>query len=107
MALLAALTLFICAVLSVGLLRRRLYCQQGRTTKVPVSVIYHFTRRCNKTCGFCFYTATTSHIEDLSRQEALLLLAKAGMRKVNFAGGEAFLCPRVLGAMVNFCKFEL
>jgi hypothetical protein len=38
-----------------------------RKTKIPVSVNYHFTRRCNKTCGFCFHTATTSHIEDLPR----------------------------------------
>src|SRR5688500_5451137 len=29
-----------------------------RKGKVPVSVNYHFTRRCNKACGFCFHTAT-------------------------------------------------
>src|SRR5690242_1356960 len=66
-------------------------------SKVPVSVNYHFTRRCNKTCGFCFHTATTSHIEELPQQKhALRLLADAGMRKINFAGGEPFLYPKVL-----------
>ncbi|KAK4158060.1 hypothetical protein C8A00DRAFT_28960 [Chaetomidium leptoderma] len=76
--------------------------------KVPVSVNYHFTRRCNKTCGFCFHTATTSHIEDLPQQKhALRLLAAAGMRKINFAGGEPFLYPKVLGAMIDYCKTDL
>ncbi|KAK4034022.1 hypothetical protein C8A01DRAFT_49488 [Parachaetomium inaequale] len=75
---------------------------------VPVSVNYHFTRRCNKACGFCFHTATTSHIEDLPRQKAALrLLAEAGMRKINFAGGEPFLYPKVLGAMIDYCKTDL
>jgi radical S-adenosyl methionine domain-containing protein 2 len=79
-----------------------------RKAKVPVSVNYHLTRRCNKACGFCFHTATTSHIEDLDKQKAALhLLAKAGMRKINFAGGEPFLYPKPLGAMVDFCKHEL
>ncbi|KAK3903283.1 hypothetical protein C8A05DRAFT_43446 [Staphylotrichum tortipilum] len=77
-------------------------------TQVPISVNYHFTRRCNKSCGFCFHTATTSHIEPLPNQkEALRLLAAAGMRKINFAGGEPFLYPKPLGAMLAFCKREL
>ena len=80
----------------------------GRESKVPISVNYHFTRRCNKACGFCFHTATTSHIEGLPTQKrALRLLAEAGMRKINFAGGEPFLYPRPLGAMVDYCKQEL
>ena len=28
--------------------------------KIPISVNRHFTRQCNKTCGFCFHTAKTS-----------------------------------------------
>ncbi|KAL1842686.1 hypothetical protein VTJ49DRAFT_4465 [Mycothermus thermophilus] len=79
-----------------------------RSNKIPISVNYHFTRRCNKTCGFCFHTATTSHIEDLDAQKhALRLLAQAGMRKINFAGGEPFLYPKRLGDMVEFCKKQL
>ncbi|KAL2119404.1 hypothetical protein VTJ04DRAFT_6365 [Mycothermus thermophilus] len=76
--------------------------------KVPISVNYHFTRKCNKICGFCFHTATTSHVEDLDTQKrALRLLAQAGMRKINFAGGEPFLYPKRLGEMVTFCKQDL
>ena len=29
---------------------------------VPVSVNYHFTRKCNYSCGFCFHTAKTSYV---------------------------------------------
>ncbi|KAL2867859.1 radical SAM enzyme [Aspergillus lucknowensis] len=75
---------------------------------VPVSVNYHFTRHCNKSCGFCFHTAKTSHMEDLDKaKEGLRLLRQAGMRKVNFAGGEPFLYPKFLGKMLEFCKNDL
>ncbi|KAF2453460.1 radical s-adenosyl methionine domain-containing protein 2 [Lineolata rhizophorae] len=86
----------------LALINRRHRCQ------IPVSVNYHFTRRCNKTCGFCFHTATTSHIEDLAKaKEGLRLLKQAGMRKINFAGGEPFLYPKFLGEMIDFCKQTL
>lgn len=65
---------------------------------VPISVNYHFTRRCNKECGFCFHTAKTSHIATPAEaKRGLVLLKKAGMRKLNFAGGEPFLYPKYLG----------
>jgi radical S-adenosyl methionine domain-containing protein 2 len=38
---------------------------------------------------------------------ALRLLRDAGMRKLNFAGGEPFLYPSFLGTLVDFCKVEL
>jgi radical S-adenosyl methionine domain-containing protein 2 len=76
--------------------------------KCPVAVNYHFTRRCNKTCGFCFHTASTSYIEQPDRaKRGLLLLKRAGMRKINFAGGEPFLYSKFLGEMIDFCKEEL
>lgn len=65
---------------------------------VPISVNYHFTRRCNKECGFCFHTAKTSYEAPLEdAKHALTLLRKAGTRKLNFAGGEPFLNPKFLG----------
>ncbi|EUC27297.1 hypothetical protein COCCADRAFT_112096 [Bipolaris zeicola 26-R-13] len=77
-------------------------------TVCPVAVNYHFTRRCNKTCGFCFHTATSSFMESSDRaKKGLLLLKEAGMRKLNFAGGEPFLYPKFLAEMVVFCKDEL
>lgn len=41
----------------------------------PRSVNYHYTRKCNYKCGFCFHTATTSYylpLEDAKRGLALL-----------------------------------
>jgi radical S-adenosyl methionine domain-containing protein 2 len=73
--------------------------------RVPISVNYHFTRRCNYSCGFCFHTAKTSHILPLARaKQGLTLLAAAGMRKLNFAGGEPFLYPVFLGELAKHCK---
>ncbi|PNS14670.1 hypothetical protein CAC42_1692 [Sphaceloma murrayae] len=74
----------------------------------PISVNYHFIRQCNKVCGFCFHTALTSHRETSANAKAALkLLAEAGMRKVNFAGGEPFLAATFLGEMVDYAKQTL
>jgi radical S-adenosyl methionine domain-containing protein 2 len=79
-----------------------------KKTAVPISVNYHFTRQCNKSCGFCFHTATTSFRQpEHDAKRGLALLKKVGMRKINFAGGEPFLYPRLLGSMLAFCKGEL
>ena len=80
------------------------------TTEVttPVSVNYHFTRKCNKVCGFCFHTEKTSHVateEEMKR--GLGLLKEAGMRKINFAGGEPFLYPKQLAMLCEYCKVDL
>jgi radical S-adenosyl methionine domain-containing protein 2 len=74
----------------------------------PVSVNYHFTRKCNKTCAFCFHTEKTSFVaSEADMQRGLRLLRDAGMRKINFAGGEPFLYPKKLAMLCRFCKEEL
>ncbi|KAN0070920.1 hypothetical protein V8E54_011085 [Elaphomyces granulatus] len=79
-----------------------------RGTRIPVSVNFHFTRKCNYECGFCFHTAKTSYVEPLDRaKKGLLLLKEAGMRKINFAGGEPFLYPKYLGQLLEYCKKDL
>ncbi|XP_026933610.1 S-adenosylmethionine-dependent nucleotide dehydratase RSAD2 isoform X2 [Acinonyx jubatus] len=45
----------------------------------PTSVNYHFTRRCNYKCGFCFHTAKTSFVLPLDE-------AKRGLRLLQEAG---------------------
>ncbi|RAK97309.1 radical SAM domain-containing protein [Aspergillus ibericus CBS 121593] len=76
-----------------------------KPSKCPVSVNYHFTRQCNKSCGFCFHTASTSHVEKIEdTKRGLSLLKAAGMRKINFAGGEPFLDKSRLGQMIDYCK---
>ncbi|KAF2759856.1 IFN-inducible and antiviral protein [Pseudovirgaria hyperparasitica] len=72
---------------------------------VPVSVNYHFTRKCNMTCGFCFHTATTSDMQSTEKaMQGIKALKDAGMRKINFAGGEPFLYPKFLGTIIDYCK---
>ncbi|KAJ3580992.1 hypothetical protein NHX12_017202 [Muraenolepis orangiensis] len=76
----------------------------------PTSVNYHFTRKCNYKCGFCFHTAKTSFVLPLEEaKKGLKLLADAGMEKINFSGGEPFLEEKgdFLGKMVKFCKVDL
>lgn len=46
---------------------------------VPISVNYHFTRKCNYECGFCFHTSKTSFM--LSLEDA-----KVGMEMLKNAG---------------------
>lgn len=89
-------------ILCVAVLAHVLY-RRATPTPVPISVNYHFTRKCNKECGFCFHTAKSSYqapLEDAKR--ALALLKLAGMRKLNFAGGEPFLDHKFLGMAPSF-----
>ncbi|XP_056637978.1 S-adenosylmethionine-dependent nucleotide dehydratase RSAD2-like [Diorhabda sublineata] len=77
---------------------------------IPTSVNYHFTRLCNYECGFCFHTAKTSFMLNLEdAKKGLKMLEKAGMKKINFSGGEPFLPNRGkhLGEMVKYCKKDL
>lgn len=46
---------------------------------IPKSVNYHFTRRCNYECGFCFHTAKTSYMMNLDD-------AKRGLKMLRLAG---------------------
>jgi hypothetical protein len=53
--------------------------------RIPISVNYHFSRKCNYTCGFCFHTAKNSNILSLEKaKEGLEKLKKSGMRKISF-----------------------
>ena len=78
---------------------------QRAPVAVPVSVNFHFLRTCNFECGFCFHTAKTTYIAPLEdSKRGILLLKNAGMLKLNFAGGEPFLEPDYLGALVVYAK---
>ncbi|XP_037041169.1 radical S-adenosyl methionine domain-containing protein 2-like [Bradysia coprophila] len=75
---------------------------------VPVSVNYHFTRKCNYSCGFCFHTAKTSYVAPLGDiKVALRKLMLKGMKKLNLSGGEPFLYPELVGEICKFCKVDL
>ena len=53
--------------------------QKERPATTPTSVNYHFTRKCNYKCGFCFHTAKTSFVLPLDvAMKGLTLLKEAG-----------------------------
>ena len=46
----------------------------------PTSVNYHFTRKCNYKCGFCFHTAKTSFVLPMNEaKRGLKMLRESGM----------------------------
>jgi radical S-adenosyl methionine domain-containing protein 2 len=78
------------------------------TLETPVSVNYHFSRKCNYECGFCFHTEKTSSILPLGEaKRGMKLLKEAGMKKLNFAGGEPFLYPMFIRELLRYGKEEL
>jgi radical S-adenosyl methionine domain-containing protein 2 len=73
----------------------------------PVSVNYFPSRECNYKYGFCFHTETTSYILPIDEiMRGLRLLRAAGLQKLNIAGGEPFLHPKLLTQMIRYCKEE-
>jgi radical S-adenosyl methionine domain-containing protein 2 len=69
------------------------------------AINYHFTRKCNYSCKFCFHTKKTSFMLPIPKQiELLRILKDAGAEKINFAGGEPFLFPEELGELVKASK---
>ncbi|KAK5747487.1 hypothetical protein LTR17_000128 [Elasticomyces elasticus] len=74
----------------------------------PISVNYFPSRKCNYTCGFCFHTETSSYVLSIPEaKRGLKLLREAGMQKLNIAGGEPFLYPRLLTELLRYGKDEL
>jgi radical S-adenosyl methionine domain-containing protein 2 len=65
------------------------------------SVNWHITNRCNYACSFCFAQNLGRH--EVSFEEGKILLKKlsdSGIEKINFAGGEPLLHPR----LPDYCK---
>jgi radical S-adenosyl methionine domain-containing protein 2 len=91
--------------LSFGIYLELNHLRPSRKRSDCVSVNYHFTRKCNKTCKFCFHTEKSSHVASVDEMKrGLQLLKAAGMRKINFAGGEPFLYPKELAWLCQYCK---
>ena len=82
--------------------------QQLSTAEIPVSVNYHFSRKCNYECGFCFHTEKIFSILSLDEaKRGMKLLKEAGMKKLNFAGGEPFLYPVFMRELLRYGKGKL
>lgn len=79
------------------------------------SVNFHFTQRCNFKCRFCFLNrptvtggASSTFVQKRDTYfRGLRMLREHGVEKINFAGGEPFMYPKLLGEMVTHCKRDL
>ena len=62
---------------------------------VPLSLLWHITRRCNFSCPFC-YIRDNSFVSDIRYEDAepvLLDLIRAGLLRATISGGECLLAP--------------
>ena len=60
---------------------------------------------CNYECGFYFHNAKTSYIAPITdAKRGLELLAKAGIRKINFADEEPFLHVSFIGKLLKLAS---
>ena len=72
------------------------------------SVNYFISRECNYSCKFCFHTYTNGNKFPFEQARyGLRLLKAAGTQKINFAGGEPFLNPKLLGDLCQVASEEL
>ena len=73
--------------------------------RLPESINYHITEKCNYCCKFCF-ARYKNHNKELSLKESLKLiriLAENGCKKINFAGGEPTLINH-LPELITYSK---
>jgi radical S-adenosyl methionine domain-containing protein 2 len=58
------------------------------------TVSFHIVKPCNMKCKFCYATFDDMHVKQMSLEDAVIIikkLAKAGVQKITFAGGEPLL----------------
>ena len=74
----------------------------GQTPVGIPTVNFHLIRPCNMRCGYCFATfldlplGRSRYLSYARTSELVALIASHGFRKINFAGGEPTLYPKIL-----------
>lgn len=73
--------------------------ETNEATGLPAAVNFHINRTCHAHCHFCFATFrdVEGQLTPARARRVLELLAEAGARKINFAGGEPTLHPHLGG----------
>lgn len=61
----------------------------------PNSVCWNITSKCNDNCGFCYRELNCEELTFQKQQMIIDKVAKAGVRKITFAGGEPLLVPHI------------
>jgi len=73
--------------------------------KLPNSINFHITQRCNYKCHFCFATfgQNNRELSEIEQIELIKELTDNGCEKLNFAGGEPTLVKN-LPKLIKFSK---
>jgi len=73
--------------------------------KIPNSINFHITQRCNYRCDFCFakFNQNCYELSEIEQFELITELIDNGCEKLNFAGGEPTLVKN-LPKLIKFSK---
>jgi len=73
--------------------------------KIPNSINFHITQRCNYKCDFCFakFNQNCYELSEIEQFELIKELVDNGCEKLNFAGGEPTLVQN-LPKLIKFSK---
>lgn len=71
--------------------------------KMPNSVCWNITRRCNDNCEFCYRDQTSLDLDFENRKKVIDKVALSGIQKLTFAGGEPLLLPEIK-TLIEYAK---
>lgn len=71
--------------------------------EVPNSVCWNITKNCNDNCLFCYRDQESEDLNFDDRIKVIDLVAKSGIRKLTFAGGEPLLIPEIK-ELIHYAK---
>ena len=63
--------------------------------KMPNSVCWNITSRCNDKCLFCYRDRESKELNFDKQKKIIQKIAESGIRKVTFAGGEPLLVEKI------------
>lgn len=63
--------------------------------KMPNSVCWNITSRCNDNCLFCYRDRMSQELDFERQKKIIQKIAESGIRKVTFAGGEPLLVKKI------------
>lgn len=64
------------------------------SSKIFEAVSFHIVKPCNMKCKFCYATFDDMHVQQMTKESALVCIKKlkdSGVKKITFAGGEPLL----------------
>lgn len=62
---------------------------------VPNSICWNITSRCNDDCAFCYRELDCKELPFEEQKTVIDQVARSGVRKLTFAGGEPLLVPKI------------